>query len=166
MGTKNRKYFVHPSTEPDCLCLETDDTHTQGSAIVDIRGYARGMQKQVELATLSTDKALDFIQSLERDRLFREGKLHVYFGDNPPWSKRRLRTKIVFTNRNTAEVKSLCNQQGTWFVRGIAVTLVDSQKKHYGHVFFDRSPTAKVTKIWPVNDTLHEELADRLVKLL
>jgi hypothetical protein len=104
-----------------------------------------------------------FIISLEQDGLFKEGKLHVYYGDTVTWVKGRPRTKIVFNNRNMAEAKGLSDQQ-VWGIRGLGVTLVRAGKKHYGLVFFDDSPTARVTKIAaPMNDDLHEELADRLV---
>jgi len=165
MGTKNSKYFVHPSNRRDFLTLETDDTKTRASAIREIGSYAKGMGKTLDPATLDKSKALDFIRSLEQDGLFKEGKLHVYFGDTVTWVKGKPRTKIVFNNRNTAEARGLSTQQ-VWGIRGIGVTLVQHGKKHYGLVFFDDSPTARVSKIAaPMNDDLHEELADRLVKL-
>ena len=166
MGTKNSKYFVHTADRSGFLSLETDDTKTQPSAIREIGSYARGMEKTLDPATLDTPKALDFIRSLEQDGLYKEGKLHIYFGDSVPWVKGKPRTKIVFNNRNVAEVKGLSDPL-VWGIRGMAVTVVTGSKKHFGLVFFDDSPTAKVTKVAaPMNDDLHEELADRLVKLL
>jgi hypothetical protein len=166
LGTKNWRYFVHSSDRRYFLALETDDTKTQLSAIREIGSYARGMGKTLDPVTLDKSKALDFVRSLEQDGLYKEGKLHVYFGDTVPFVKGRPRTKIVFNNRNIAEAKSLSDRL-VWGIRGISVTLMQHQKKHFGLVFFDDSPTAKVTKTGaaPTNDDLHEELADRLVKL-
>lgn len=165
MGTKNSKYFIHPSSRTDFLALETDDTKTRLSAIREIGSFARGMGKTLDPALLDKPKALEFVRSLEQDGLFKEGKLHVYFGDTVPFVKGRARTKIVFNNRNLAEARGLSDRL-IWGIRGIGLTLVQGAKKHYGLVFFDDSPTARVTKIAaPMNDDLHEELADRLVKL-
>lgn len=161
-----KKYFVHPSSRPDYLSLETNDTETQRSSIIDIRGYARGRKKPLEHATLDTRKAFTLMQSLEDDGLIPQGKLHVFLGDTAPYRKRKIRTKIVFNMRNVAEVRTLCARQEDWTVRGITVSLVDGHKRHYGLAFFDRSPTAKVGKIRPTNDELHAILAERLVKLL
>jgi hypothetical protein len=166
MRLAGKKYFVHPSSRSDYLSLETNDTETQRSAVIDIRGYARGKQKPLDHATLDTRKAFTLMQSLEDDGLIPQGKLHAFLGDTAPYRKRKIRTKIVFNNRDVAEVKTLCAQQADWIVRGITVSLVRGHRRHYGLAFFDRSPTAKVGKIGPVNDELHAELAERLVKLL
>ena len=161
-----KKYFVHPSSRPDYLSLETDDTRNQPSSIIDIRSHARAKKKPLERATLDTKRALTLMQSLEDDGLIPQGKLHTFLGDAAPYRRNKIRTKIVFNNTNVAEVKTLCAQQENWTVRGMFVSLVEGRKRHYGLAFFDRSPTARVGKIGPVNDALHAILAERLVKLL
>jgi hypothetical protein len=166
LGTRNSRYYVHPANRSGFLSLETDDTKTELSATREIGSYARGMGRTLDTVTLDKPKALQFISSLERDGLYKEGKLNVYFGDTVPFVKNKPRTKIVFNNRNIAEARSLSDRL-IWDIRGISVTLIQHQKKHYGLVFFDESPTAKVTKTGaaPTNDDIHRELADRLVKL-
>lgn len=164
---KNKKYFVHQSSRDDYLCLETDDTDTQPSAIIDIRGYARGMQKQLNHATLDTEKAVNLMQSLEDDKLLAaEGKFQIFYGNPAPFGKRKIRTTTAYNIRNTAEVRTVLRRNGNWIVRGMHVSLLEGSQRHYGQVFFDRSPTAKVRKLSPVDDDLHDELANRLVKLL
>jgi len=97
--------------------------------------------------------------------------LHIYYGDTATIeidenSFEKVRTKVVFNNRNVKEAKRLSTDQ-VWEIRGSSLTLIEGEKKHYGHVFFDDDPTSRVTKVAaPMNDDLHEKLAERLVRFL
>lgn len=171
LGTKNRKYFVHQVGKSDLVILETDDTETRHSAVRELASFLRGSGKEPERATLDKAKVLDFLQSLEDDGLVPEWKLHIYYGDTATIeidenSFEKVRTKVVFNNRNVKEAKRLSTDQ-VWEIRGSSLTLIEGEKKHYGHVFFDDDPTSRVTKVAaPMNDDLHEKLAERLVRFL
>jgi len=171
LGTKNRKYFVHEVGKSDLVALETDDTETRHSAVRELAGFLRGGGKEPERATLDRAKVLEFLQSLEDAGLVPEWKLHIYYGDRvtietDEYSFEKVRTKVVFNNRNVKEAKKLSTDQ-VWEIRGCSLTLTEDEKKHYGHVFFDDDPTSRVSKVAaPMDDDLHERLAEELVKVL
>jgi len=171
LGPRNRKYFVHHSGKSDIVVLETDDNITRFSAVRELAAHLRALGRKPARATLEKTKALDLLRSFEDDDMVREGKLHTYYADigtveTDEGPVERSRTKIVFNNRNVDEVKKLSDQQ-IWEIRGAALTLIDGERKHYGLIFFDSHPTARVVKVaMPMNDDLHEMLAERLVEKL
>jgi len=171
LGSRNQRYFVHHSGKSDIVVLETDDKPTRISAVREFASFLRGRKKAYDVCTLDKAKIEGFLRSLESERMFREGKLHVYYGDTATMETdrgavTRVRTKIVFNNRNVDEVMNLSNRL-LWDIRGVALTLISRGRKHYGHVFFDAHPTARVVKVaMPMNDDLHEMLAHRLVDFL
>jgi len=171
LGTKHRRYFVHPTDRANFIVLETDDRETRKSAVNEVVAFLRGKQKKPERVTLDTPTALDFLKSFEKDQMFREGKVTTFYGDRGRIQvgrgfKTKVRTKIVFNTRNTDEARKLGTDQ-VWEIRGYAITLIKSGKKHYGHVFFDAKPVPRVVKVAaPMDDDLHEMLAERLLRRL
>ena len=167
----SQRYFIHHSGKSDIVVLETDDKATRLSAVRELSTHLRAKDRKPVRATLEKTKALDLLRSLEDDDMVHEGKLHMYYSDiatleTDEGPEERIRTKIVFNNKGVDEAKKLSDDQ-EWQIRGAALTLTEKEKKHYGLIFFDAHPTARVVKVaMPMNDDLHEMLANRLVARL
>ena len=170
LGRRNR-YFIHPSPKSEIFILETNDHRSRASCLRELIGFIEGRDGIINRLHIEEQaKALEYFREFQDD--IPERKIHVFLGDRIKVSTSKgkvrsmLRKKILYNLTNFDEVEKIL-ELTRWDIRGTSITLDKSGIKHYGFVFIDDDPTARVLIAGnPSNQEIHNDLASRLLEYL
>ena len=159
--------MVHPAPKRnDIIVMETSENKYLGAYQFQLlRKFIEGSGRDVRVAPkrLDTAAALDYLRNFQRE--IKEFKLHpIYYDLVDIEGEMTVRTKNVYNMRNVDEVAEI-GRIVAWDIRGAALTVERKDVTHYGFVFFDANPTARVQTI-TVSYGVFEDLARELVNRL